>query len=68
MFERVYIFSPSIHVDQTWEPVKEYLRKTINLKEDEPGLYYDNYDPESLEKIIETQKKNYRVFKIKERY
>ena len=24
-FERVYIFSPSVHVDQTWVPVKEYL-------------------------------------------
>ena len=24
-FERVYIFSPSINVDVTWLPVKEYL-------------------------------------------
>ena len=56
-FERVYIFSPSINVDVTWLPVKEYLGKIINLKEDEPGLHYDHYDPESLEKIIETQKK-----------
>ena len=64
-FERVYIFSPSIHVDQTWLPVKEYLDKTINLKEDEPPLYYDNYDPESLEKIIDTQKKITEYFKKK---
>ena len=45
-FERVYIFSPSINVDVTWLPVKEYLEKTINLKDDEPPLYYDHYDPE----------------------
>ena len=56
-FERIYIFSPSIHVDQTWMPVKEYLKKEINLSENEPELYYDNYNPESLEQIIDTQKK-----------
>ena len=57
-FERVYIFSPSIHVDQTWVPVKEYLKKEINMKDNEPPLYYDHYDPISLEMIIETKKKN----------
>ena len=57
LFERVYIFSPSIHVDHTWISVKEYLKNAINLKEDEPEMYYDHYDPEALEQIIETQKK-----------
>ena len=56
-FERVYIFSPSVHVDQTWVPVKEYLKKEINMKESEPPLYYDHYDPVSLEIIIDTQRK-----------
>ena len=56
-FERIYIFSPSINVDVTWTPVKEYLAKTINLRDNEPELYYDFYDAESLERIIETQKK-----------
>ena len=56
-FERVYIFSPSFHVDQTWLPVKEYLKKTINMKDNEPPLYYDHYDPVSLEMIIDTQRK-----------
>ncbi len=56
-FERVYIFSPSINVDHTWLPVKSYLDNKINLSEDEPGLYYDTYDPESLQAIIDTQRK-----------
>ena len=56
-FERVYVFSPSSFVDKTWEPVKEYLNKTINLSENEPPLFYDTNDQESLEKIIDTQKK-----------
>ena len=29
-----------------------YLDNKINLSEDEPSLYYDTYDPESLESII----------------
>ena len=56
-FERVYIFSPSINVDHTWLPVKTYLDNKINLSEDEPSLYYDTYDPESLQAIINTQRK-----------
>ena len=62
-FERVYIFSPSINVDHTWIPVKEYLDKTINLSENEPPLYYDHYDPENLDQIIETQKNYYLSYK-----
>jgi hypothetical protein len=56
-FERVYIFSPSINVDHTWLPVKEYLSNKIQLSEEEPELYYDTYDPESLLSIIDTQRK-----------
>ena len=56
-FERVYIFSPPINVDHTWLPVKSYLDNKINLSEDEPSLYYDTYDPESLQSIIDTQRK-----------
>ena len=28
-FERIYIFSPSINVDKTWDPVKDYIRDYI---------------------------------------
>ena len=56
-FERIYIFSPSINVDHTWLPVKSYLDNKITLSEDEPPLYYDHYDPESLQTIVETQRK-----------
>ena len=56
-FERIYIFSPSINVDHTWQPVKKHISETIDKKDDEPDFYYDSYDPESLEKIIESQTK-----------
>ena len=56
-FERVYIFSPSINVDHTWLPVKKSLDDKIKLSDDEPPLYYDHYDYENLQLIIDTQKR-----------
>ena len=56
-FERIYVFSPSINVDHTWEPVKKYISEIIDKKDDEPEFYYDSYDPESLGIIIDMQKK-----------
>ena len=56
-FERIYIFSPSINVDHTWLPVKKHISETINKKDDEPNFYYDTYDPENLEAIIDYQTK-----------
>ena len=54
-FSRIYIFSPSIDVDMTWNPVKEYL--AYNLKQDEKKEQYlfDSYQPTELERIIDTQ-------------
>ena len=56
-FERIYIFSPSINVDHTWQPVKKYISETIHKKDEEPNFYYDSYDPENLEAIIDSQTK-----------
>ena len=45
-FERIYIFSPSINVDKTWEPVKKYIEKNIPKKLDGGDLkaYYVSSD------------------------
>jgi hypothetical protein len=57
-FERIYIFSPSVNVDQTWEVVKKYQSDVMKVKEtDEETLYHDHYTVEALEKIIDTQAK-----------
>ena len=68
MFERIYIFSPSIEVDyQTWKPVKDYIENDLKLKEtDEDKFYFSEYDAVALNKIIQTQKNN-RISK-KENY
>ena len=69
-FERIYIyiFSPSIHVDHTWLPITSYLDSKISLSEDEPPLYYDHYDPESLQTIIDTQRKIIEHQEAKRKY
>ena len=55
-FSRVYIWSPSIEVEITWEPIKDYIRDHIK-----PGgrdkYYFDSYDPAELEQVLNTQKK-----------
>lgn len=57
-FSRIYIWSPSINVDATWRPVKEYIEKEMNVKntEEEP-IYFDHYNSEDLAKVIDTQHK-----------
>ncbi len=57
-FSRIYIFSPSIEVDLTWRPVKDYIEKHMKVKhtQEEP-LYFDHYDPEALATILDNQHK-----------
>ena len=57
-FSRIYIFSPSIEVDSTWLPVKQYIEKDMNVQntKEEP-IYFDHYDPQNLNNIIDTQHK-----------
>ncbi len=57
-FERIYVFSPPVNVDQTWEAVKKYQEDVMKVKEnDAEKLYFDHYNPEELEHIIDTQHK-----------
>ena len=56
-FDRIYLFSPSIDVDKTWLPVKEYIEKSMKLDPKKEAIYFDHYDPEALEHIISTQHK-----------
>ena len=57
-FEKIYVFSPSIFIDDAWLQVKKYIEKECNQSDDdkEPP-YYDHYDAEALSKIMEMQKK-----------
>ena len=54
-WERVYAFSPSVGLDSAWQPVKDYVYKTMGVPEDEQ-CFFDNWDEEALSGIIKTQK------------
>ena len=56
-FDRIYLFSPSIDVDKTWKPVKDYIEKSFKINPDKESIYFDHYDAEALENIIKTQHK-----------
>ena len=55
-FSIIYIWSPSIEVDNTWKPVKDYIRDHIKPNGRET-CYFDSYDPAELEQVINTQNK-----------
>ncbi len=54
-FDRIFIFSPSIDVDKTWIPVKEYIERSQKVDTKKEKLFYDHYDAEALENIVSTQ-------------
>jgi predicted AAA+ superfamily ATPase len=57
-FARIYIFSPSIDVDYSWAPVKDYIEKVMKVRETkEEPIYFNSYDPQGLEQIVSTQHK-----------
>ena len=55
-FERVYIFSPSIEIDDNWISTKKYLDNAITVGDDEPSLYQPEFNEDIIESIMATQK------------
>ena len=67
-FERIFVFSPSIDIDKTWEPVKKYQSDDMKATEkDKEKLYFNHYDPADLEHIIDTQHKVIKMMKASNR-
>ena len=63
VFERVYIFSPSVHLDDGWKPVKEFIENEMGVNTDREQVYFDKWDEGALRTIIEQQKKITRTSK-----
>ena len=57
-FSRIYIYSPSINIDYTWAPVKDYIKNHMKVEETkDEQFYFDHYDSDTLENIINNQQK-----------
>ena len=44
-------------MDDTWSAVKKYIRDVMKVDAEKEQLYYEEYDPVALKKIIDTQHK-----------
>ena len=53
-FERIYIWSPSIDIDQTWRPVKQYIEKEMKVNTEKEKCFFNEYHPEDLERYHTT--------------
>ena len=56
-FQRVFIFSASIHVDSVWHPVKDYIEKELKVDTKKEKVYFDEFHKEDLEEILDQQYK-----------
>ena len=63
VFERIFIFSPSIEIDDGWKPVKEFIENEMGVNTEREQVYFDKWDEGALRTIIEQQKKITRTSK-----
>ena len=57
VFEKIYIFSPSIGIDDGWIPVKKYIEEDLGVNTEREQAYYDEWDEAALRGIIQRQRK-----------
>jgi len=55
VFQRIYIWSPSIYIDPTWTPVREYLKTVLRQDEIKEKTLFDHYNEADLDRVINTQ-------------
>jgi hypothetical protein len=49
-FSRIFVFSPSVHIDMTWLPVKKYVEEDLKVDLAKEPAFFDEWDPGQLEK------------------
>ena len=67
-FDRINVFSPSVHLDSVWNVVKDYVKNQMGVPEDEQ-CFFDSWDEEKLTEILSTQRavvKHHKQEKVSE--
>ena len=58
-FSRIYVFSPSVHIDPIWMPVRMMIEEEIldlsNPNHAQEKFFFDEPDMEALQKILDQQ-------------
>ena len=57
VFERIYVWLPSISFDSDWLPVQKYIQDNLRVDFDKEKCFFDDYIPEELGKVIKQQHK-----------
>ena len=57
VFKRIYIFSPSIDIDDGWIPVKKYIEQDLGVNTEREQACWDEWDEAALRRIIQQQRK-----------
>ena len=47
VFQRVYVFSPSVNHDSIWLPVKKYVKDELNVNEEKETCFLKNTRPKT---------------------
>ena len=56
-FERIFIFSPSVHTDPAFFEIKKYIKEVMKVDDTKEQLYFTDYNPSDLQNILDTQHK-----------
>ena len=56
-FSRIYIWSPSIYVDNTWKPVRDYIRDHIKPN-DREKCYLMNMNQVNYKQLLQPNRKS----------
>ena len=57
VFERIYVFSLSVNIDDGWIPVKKYIAEDLGVNTEREQAYWDEWDEPALRRIIQQQRK-----------
>ena len=56
-FERIYIVSPTAHINKAYKEIIKCIEKELKVDNKKEQYLFDEYNPESLSHIIDTQHK-----------
>ena len=57
VFSRIYVFSPSVDIDDLWEPVKKYNQTVLHVDETKEQVMFNRWDEGALNDIMTRQGK-----------